>query len=189
MNVRTSLVRPGLLVASKRWTKAENDGRVMQAWAVAIIATPALSASSPAEISLALRMKVGFNVGAFAVDAGLQTVANTIEHRNIFTNYNFLSGGAALLIGAPEGAPLNNIIGVNLMTATAGSSVNLSINGISTGDILSFNPLSILIGTVFGSAAGKVSLSVGGGATMDALVSPINFSGTAVDEATKPKDQ
>jgi RHS repeat-associated protein len=173
----------------KRWTQADKEGRAMQVWAVGIMATPVLAAAAPAEVGLALRMKAGFNVGAFAVDAGLQTVANAIEHKNIFTNYNFLSGGLALVIGAPEGASLGNIVGVNLVTATVGTSVNLSINGIRTRDILSFNPISILIGTVFGSAAGKVSQSIGGGATMDALASPVNFTGTAVDEGTKPKDQ
>lgn len=174
----------------KRWTQADNEGRAMQAWALGIMAAPALAAAAPAEVGLALRIKAGINLGAFAVDAGMQTVVNTMEHKNIFTNYNFLSGGAALLIGALEGASLSNIVGVNAVTSTLGSSVNLSINTFSGKDrVLSFNPLSIIIGTVFGSAAGKVSQINGGGATMDALASPFNFTGTAIDEATKPKDQ
>lgn len=174
----------------KRWTQADKEGRAMQAWAVGIMAAPALLAASPAEVGLALQMKVGFNVGAFAVDAGVQTVVNTIEHKNIFSNYNFISGGAALLIGAPEGASLSNIVGVNAVTSTLGSSVNLSYSSMFGPDrVLSFSPLSILIGTVFGSAAGKVSQAIGGGAVMDGLASPFNFTGTAIDEATKPKDQ
>jgi RHS repeat-associated protein len=173
----------------KGWTQADKDGRAMQAWAVGIISAPALLAASPAEVGLALQMKAGFNLGAFAVDAGVQTVVNTIEHKNIFSSYNFISGGAALLIGAPEGASFSNIIGVNAVTSTIGSSVNLSISSLSgKDDIFSFNPLSILIGTVFGSAAGKVSQVIGGGAVMDGMASPFNFTGTAIDEATKPKD-
>jgi hypothetical protein len=173
----------------KGWTQADKDGRAMQLWAVGIMATPALLAASPAEVGLALQMKVGLNLGAFAVDAGVQSVVNGIEHKNIFSSYNFLSGGLALAIGAPEGASLGNIVGVNALTSTLGSSVNLSISSLSgTDPILSFHPLSILIGTVFGSAAGKVSQVMGGGAAMDAMASPFNFTGTGIDEATKPKD-
>jgi hypothetical protein len=135
-------------------------------------------------------MKVGTNLGAFVVDAGVQTVVNAIEHKNIFSNYNFISGGAALLIGAPEGASLSNIVGVNAVTSTLGSSVNLSYSSVFGPDrVLSFNPLSILIGTAFGSAASRVSQAIGGGSQMDMMVSPFNFTGTAIDEGTKPKDQ
>jgi hypothetical protein len=174
----------------KQWTKAGNEGRAMQAWAVGIISAPALLAAAPAEVGLAFRMKLGFNVGAFAVDAGVQTVANTIENKNIFTNYNFLAGGLALTTGAPEGATMSNIIGVNLLTATAGSSVNLSAGSIFGNDpTLSFNPLSILIGTAFGSAGGKLSQGLGGGAGMDLMASPFNLTGGTIDGATQPKDK
>ena len=172
-----------------RWVQGDKEGRAMQAWAVGKMAAPALLAVSPAEVGLALQMKAGWNVGAFAVDAGVQTVVNTIEHKNIFSNYNFLSGGLALGVGAPEGATLSNIIGVNAVMATVGTSVNLSVDGIRTRDIFSFNPRSILIGSVFGSAAGKASQALGGGAVMDGMMAPVNFTGTAVDEGTKPKDQ
>jgi len=101
-----------------------------------------------------------------------------------------ISGGAVLLIGTPEGASLSNIIGVNAVTSTLGSSVNLSFSSAFGPDrVLSFSHLSILIGTAFGNAAGKVSQAIGGGATMDALASPFNFTGTAIGEATKLKDQ
>ena len=79
-------------------------------------------------------------------------------------------------------------MGVNTVMATVGTSVNMSVNGVRTRDIFSFNPQSILIGTVFGSAAGRASQAVGGGPLMDAMMAPINFTGTAVDEGTK-KDQ
>ena len=171
-----------------RWAQADKEGRAMQAWAVGIMAVPALLAVSPAEVGLALQMKAGWNVGAFAVDMGVQAVVNKIEHKDIASNYNFLSGGLALTVGAPEGATLSNVIGVNTVMATVGTSVNMSVNGVRTRDIFSFNPQSILIGTVFGSAAGRASQAVGGGPLMDAMMAPINFTGTAVDEGTK-KDQ
>ena len=72
--------------------------------------------------------------------------------------------------GAPEGATLRNIVGGNLLTATAGTNVNLSIDGVTSVHVLSFNPLSILIGTEFGSAGGKLS------------------QGRTIDGATKTKD-
>jgi RHS repeat-associated protein len=172
----------------KQWTQAEKDGRAMQAWAVGIMAAPALLAASPAEVGLALQMKVGFNVGAFAVDAGVQATVDGIEHKNFLANYNIISGGAALLIGAPEGASFSNLVGVNLATSTLGTSVNISASSIfDNGKIFSFNPLSILINTAFGSGAGRISQVAGGGATGDMLASPFNLAGAGVDEGTKPK--
>lgn len=164
-------------------------GRAMQAWAVGIIGAPALAGASTEAIAVAVDFEVKKHIAAAVVDAGVQTVVNTIEHKNIASNYNFLSGGTALLIGAPEGASLSNIIGVNAVTATVGTSINLSVNGVRTRDIFSFNPGSILIGTVFGSAAGRASQAFGGGAAMDGMMAPANFTGAAVDEGTKPKDQ
>jgi len=172
----------------KGWTQADKEGRAMQAWAVGIMAAPALLAASPAEVGLALQMKVGVNAGAFAVDATVQTVVNTIENKNIFTNYNVISGGAALLIGAPEGASLGNLIGVNLATSTLSTSVNISASSVfDNGKMFSFDLRSILINTAFGAGAGRVSQFAGGGATGDMLASPFNLAGAGADEGTKPK--
>jgi RHS repeat-associated protein len=171
-----------------QWANAEDSYRAMQAWAVGVIAAPALLASSPAEIGLALRMKVGFNVGAFAVDASVQASTSAIEHKNFLSNYNFISGGSALLLGAPEGSSLSNVVGANLVNSTLSTSVNISASSVfGTEHILSFNPLSILINTAFGSGASGTSRVLGGGAVGDALAAPVNFTGAAIDEATKPK--
>jgi hypothetical protein len=124
------------------------------------------------------------------VDAGLQTVGNAIEHKNIFTNYNFVSGGAALLIGVPEGASVQNVIGVSAFNATLGSSVNVSAATVFGDDhVLSFNPLSILIGTAFGTGGYYVSGAIGGGNLGDGLISPLNVTGQSIDSATKPKEK
>jgi hypothetical protein len=172
----------------KGWTKAEAEGRAMQAWAVGIVAAPVLATPSPGEVVYALRMKVGLNVGAFLVDAGVQTTVNAIENKNIVSNYNLLSGGLALTIGAPEGASLSNLVGANLATSTLSTSINISANSVfDNGKIFSFNPLSIIINTAFGAGASGVSQISGGGATGDILGSPLNFAGAAVDEGTKPK--
>jgi hypothetical protein len=161
----------------------------MQLWALGIMAAPALLAASPEEVGLALQMKVGFNLGAFAVDAGVQATVAGIEHKSFLANYNIVSGALALGLGAPEGASMSNIVGVNFVTSTFGSTFNLSYNSaFGPAPIASFNPLSILIGTVFGASAGRVSQIGGGEATGDMLASPFNLIGTGVDEGTKPKE-
>jgi RHS repeat-associated protein len=172
-----------------QWAKTEDSYRRMQAWAVGVIATPTLLASSPAEIGLALKMKVGFNVGAFAVDAGVQATTSAIEHKNFLSNYNFISGGSAMFLGAPEGASLSNVVGANLVNSTLSTSVNISANSVfGPENILSFNPRSILINTAFGSSASGLSKLLGGGWAGDVLAAPVNFTGATIDEATKPKE-
>jgi RHS repeat-associated protein len=174
----------------KGWTKADKEGRAMQAWAVGIMAAPALLGASPEAIAYGLDLEIKRHIGAAFVDATLQTVGNGIEGKNPFANYNFASGAVALIFGAPEGASLTNIIGVNAFNATIGTSVNLSISSL-TGheDILGFHPLSILIATVFGTGGSWVSGAIGGGNLGDGLVAPINVTGQAVDSGTKPKEQ
>lgn len=173
----------------KRWTQAEKDSRAMQAWAVGIMAAPALLAVSPVEVGLAMQMEAGWHGGAWAVDAGIQTMTNVMEGKNPLTNYNVLAGGLALGTGVPEEATISNIIGANLITATVGTSVNVSIDAVKRRDVLSFNLSSILIGTAFGSAAGAGSMKLGkGGNLMDMMFSPLNFTGAAIDEVTKPKE-
>jgi len=172
----------------KGWTKADKDYRAMQAWAVGIIAAPALLGASTEAVAWGLNFEIQKHIGAAAVDATLQTVSNAIEGHNPFTNYNFASGAAALIFGAPDGASLQNIIGVNAFNATLGTSLNLSVASFQgEAPVLSFHLSSILIGTLFGTIGGEVSGASGGGNLMDGLVAPINLTGTAVDEATKPK--
>jgi hypothetical protein len=83
---------------------------------------------------------------------------------------------------------LQNVIGVNAFYATLGTSVNISYGSVFGNDhVLSFTPSSILIGTLFGTVGSGVSGAIGGGNLGDGLVAPINFTGTAIDEGTKPQ--
>jgi len=52
--------------------------------------------------------------------------------------------------------------------------------------VLSFNPLSILIGISFGTVGTKVSGVIGGGTAGDLLAAPINVTCQANDSGTKP---
>ena len=58
---------------------------------------------------------------------------------------------------------------------------------LGTAKIVDFNPLSIIIGTVFGASAGRVSQFAGEGTMGELLASPFNLAGTGTDEGTKPK--
>ena len=174
----------------KRWTQEDKNYRSMQSWSVGIMAAPALLGVAPEALAYSIDFKIKNHIGAAIVDAGLQTVANGIEGKNPFTNYNFASGAAALIFGVPEGASLQNVIGVNALNAAIGTSVNVSASSLTGhGDILSINPLSFIIATAFGTIGTEVSGAIGGGNRGDGLVAPVNLTGTAVDEGTKPKDQ
>jgi hypothetical protein len=174
----------------KRWAIEEENSRAMQAWAVGIIATPALIETTPAELAVALRIKLGFNATAVAVDAAVQTTMSAMQHRNILSNYNVISGGTALVLGVPEGAALSNIAGATLINSSISTSVNISISSIQgRAPILSFNPASILINTAFGTTASRYSqfVSAGTGSAQfgDAVASPIILAGGITDEVIK----
>ena len=174
----------------KPWTQAEKESRAMQAWVVGIISAPALIGASPEVIAWGVDFEIKRHVAAFAVDGGLQIVGNAIEHQNILENYNFVSGGAALLIGVPEGASMQNVIGVSAFNATLGTSVNVSAASLKgRAPVLSFNPLSILIGTAFGPSGYYASGAIRGGNLGDRLISPLNVTGQSIDSGTKPKEQ
>ncbi len=174
----------------KKWDIEERNYRAMQAWAVGIIASPVvLSTVSPSAIIASLRLKLV----PVVVDAGIQTIVNGMQHKNIFSSYNFASGAASLLINAPEGATLNNMIGVAFANSTIGASVNLSSNSLSgISPIFSFDPRSIIINTAFGTAAGQYSNFIGsetGSSTFgDAAASPINLGGAVIDQGTKKNE-
>ena len=173
----------------KRWTKEDQNYRAMQSWAVGIIAAPALLGAAPEAVAYGLDFEIKKHIGAVVVDATLQTVGNVMEHKNIFTNYNFVSGGAALVFGAPEGASLTNIIGVNAFNATLGTSVNVSYNSLFGDDhVLSFHPLSIVLATAFGTAGSVASGFGGGGNLLDAMFAPVNLTGQVIDSGTKPEE-
>jgi len=174
----------------KRWTQEEKNYRAMQAWAVGIIAAPALVGAAPAAVAYGLDFTITEHISAAVIDVSLQTIANGIEGKDPIANFNFASTAAALVIGAPEGASLQNVIGVNALNATIGTSINISAASLQGhADVFSFNPISILIATAFGTAGAKVSGAIGGGNLGDGLVAPINVTGQAVDSGTKPKEK
>ncbi|MBS1948776.1 MAG: hypothetical protein JST47_13515 [Bacteroidetes bacterium] len=176
----------------KHWTQEEKNYRAMQAWAVGIIASPALIATSPAEIGVALTAQ---RFTAVAIDASIQTAVNAMLHKNVFSNYNFVSGAASFLIGAPEGASLSDLAQVNLLNSTISTSINVSSSSVfGPNSIFTFDPRAILINAAFGTAAGKYSQFIGNGsgagdAFGDAAASPMNLAGAVGDETTKPKEQ
>ena len=172
------------------WTQEQKNYRAMQAFAVGIMAAPALIATSPAEIGFSLTAQ---KVTAFAIDATVQTAVNAMEHRNIFSNYNFLSGATSILIGAPEGASLSDLAQVSLLNSEISSSVNISERSLfGPTTIFRFNPSEIIINATFGTLAGKYSQLIGNGAGSNAFGDgaslPINVAGAAASEAVSKSE-
>jgi len=178
------------LVDYKRWDLAEKQYRAMQSWALGILASPVLLTTvSPGALVACIRIKST----PFIVDAAIQTTLNGMQHKNIFSNYNFSGGLASLIINTPEGASFSQIAGVAFANSTISSSVTLSGNSINgSSPVFSFSPVSIMINTVFGTTAGQYSGFIGNGTGIssfgDAAASPINFGGVVLDEAIKKKE-
>jgi hypothetical protein len=173
------------IVLYNKWMTEEQESRKMQLFAVGLMATPALLSTSPAILISSLRVKLTANVVAAGADFGIQALMNVSNNRSILQNWNPVATGTAFLLGTSSHS-LSNIAGVSLINSTFSTSINLSLDARNNGSIFSFDPSSIIINAVFGTAVGfsgnqlKVdfrNLSLGEGASQS-----INLAGAAVDD-------
>lgn len=133
-----------------RFAKNESEYRHMQSWAVGILATPVLATTlSGTALVASLRLKLGLNLSAVAVDATLQLAFKDRK------DFNIVSGTLG---------PESSLAGTAFVTSFSGTTLNLSPNSIAGGQILN-NPLSpanaqtLMISTLFGATGGFLGRS------------------------------
>jgi hypothetical protein len=172
----------------QNWSREEKNYRAMQSFAVGILGTPVLISISPAVVVAALRMKLQANIIAGSADFGVQALMNGSQHKSMLSNWNPVSTVLSFGLGAPTHS-LSNIAGVSLFSASISFSVNLSPTAIGNNNIFSFDPRSIIINAVFGTAAGaggnQFKVDFRNSSLGEGFSQTINLAGAAVDNNTK----
>ena len=172
----------------QNWSKEEKNYRAMQSFVVGILGTPVLVSISPAVVVAAIRMKVQANIIAAGADFGVQALMNGSEHKSISSNWNPVSTVLSFGLGAPTHS-ISNIAGVSLFSSSISSSINLSPTAIGKNNIFSFDPRSIIINAVFGTAAGvgsnQFKVDFRNSSLGDGFSQTISLAGAAVDNNTK----